>query len=112
MLVYRLLAPTTVENLSVFFFFFWPRCAACGDLGIKLASLAMKVWSPNHWTAGEFPVSPVICYFVVISPLSLSAFKVSFLRYSVSLWCRFCQASWSRGLVSFTTFGTFSDALS
>lgn len=72
-LVYQSLAPAIVQNSSVGLFF-WPRCAACGDLGIKLASLAMKVWSPNHWTAGEFPVSPVICYFVVISPLSLECF--------------------------------------
>ena len=41
-----------------FFFFFLPRCMACGTLvprpGIEPAPLAVKAWSPNHWTAREF----------------------------------------------------------
>lgn len=66
-LVYHLLAPSIVK-IQVSVFFFWPRCAACRDLGIdELVPLAMKVWSPNHWTARGFPVSPVFSYFVVIS---------------------------------------------
>ena len=32
----------------------------CGILfphsGIKLAPLAVKAWSPNHWTAEKFPI--------------------------------------------------------
>lgn len=65
-LVCQSLAPSIVK-IQVSVFFFWPRCAACRDLGIELAPLAMKVWSPNHWTAWEFLVSPVFSYFVVIS---------------------------------------------
>ena len=38
--------------------------AACGILvswpGMELGSLAMKVWSPNHWTNREFPINPSI----------------------------------------------------
>ena len=41
-----------------FFFFFWPHHVACGMLvtqpGIEPGPLAVKVWSPNHWTAREF----------------------------------------------------------
>ena len=40
---------------------FWPRQAACGILvhwpGIKPAPPAVEAWSPNHWTAREFPLS-------------------------------------------------------
>ena len=43
-----------------FFFFASPRhCAACGILvpqrGTEAGPSAVKVWSPNHWTAREFP---------------------------------------------------------
>ena len=42
-----------------FTFFFWPHRAACGVLdprpGIEPWPLAVKAWSPNHRTAGEFP---------------------------------------------------------
>ena len=35
--------------------YFWPCCAACRvlvpQLGIEPAALAVKAWSPNHWTA-------------------------------------------------------------
>ena len=41
------------------FFFFWPRQVACGILvlqpGIEPMPSAVKVQSPNHWTAREFP---------------------------------------------------------
>ena len=34
--------------------YFWPCCAACRvlvpQLGIEPAALAVKAWSPNHWT--------------------------------------------------------------
>ena len=36
----------------------WLSCVACGILvpppGIKPGPLAIKAWSPNHWTAREF----------------------------------------------------------
>ena len=42
-----------------FFFFFWLCLEACGILvpwpGIEPAPSAVEVWSPNHWTAREFP---------------------------------------------------------
>ena len=38
---------------------FWTRYSACGISvtrpGIEPGSSAVKVWSPNHWTTGEFP---------------------------------------------------------
>ena len=41
------------------FFFFWPRCAACGILvpqpGIEPVPPAVEVWSPDHWTTREVP---------------------------------------------------------
>ena len=44
-----------------FFFFFWLRWKAWEILvpwlGIKSRSLAVRAWSPNHWTAREFPRS-------------------------------------------------------
>ena len=46
---------------SMFFVLFFPHCVVCGILvprpGIKLKPLAVKAWSPNHWTAREFPGS-------------------------------------------------------
>ena len=43
-----------------FFLFFLACCTACGSLvpqlGVEPTSLAVKVWSPNHWTIREFPV--------------------------------------------------------
>ena len=42
-------------------FFFWQCHTACGILvcrpGIKPEHPAVEVWSPNHWTARDFPVS-------------------------------------------------------
>lgn len=39
--------------------FFDVYCAACGILvcqpGIKLMSIALGAWSPNHWTSREVP---------------------------------------------------------
>ena len=44
---------------GTFFFFFQPCRVACRILvswpGIKLASPTVEIWSPNHWTAREFP---------------------------------------------------------
>ena len=47
--------------MYTFFFLFFgcAVCAACGILvpqpGIKPVPCAVKAWSPNHWTAREFP---------------------------------------------------------
>ena len=41
-------------------FCFWPHRVACGILvpspGIEPGPPAVETWSPNHWTAREFPV--------------------------------------------------------
>ena len=48
----------------VTFFFFWLQCTACKILvpwpGIKPGSTAVKVPSPNHWTAREVAVSFIL----------------------------------------------------
>ena len=40
-------------------FLFWLCCVVCGILdpqpGIEHRPLAVKAWSPNHWTTREFP---------------------------------------------------------
>ena len=45
--------------IYLFILFFWPCHTACGILvprpGIEPRPSAVKVWSPNHWTAREFP---------------------------------------------------------
>ena len=42
------------------FFSFWPCHTACGILGpqsgIEPVLPAVEGWSPNHWSAGEFPI--------------------------------------------------------
>ena len=54
-----LIPPSMGDVLSLFFFSFWPLCAACGILvlrsGIEPESVALKVPRPNPWPAGEFP---------------------------------------------------------
>ena len=53
----------TIISLSTtaifFFFFFWLPRTAWGDLSSLTRdwtqAMAVKVWSPNHWTAREFP---------------------------------------------------------
>ena len=51
--------PSPAESEAAFFFFFWPRRAACGILvpqpGIKPAPPAVEAQSLNHWTAREVP---------------------------------------------------------
>ena len=43
----------------IFIFIFWPCRVAYGTLtpqwGIELGPSAVRAWSPNHWTAREFP---------------------------------------------------------
>ena len=45
-------------------FFFWQSRAACGILvpqpGIEPGSPQWKLPSPNHWTAREFPLDPIM----------------------------------------------------
>ena len=54
-----LIPPSMGDVLSLFFFSFWPLCAACGILvlrsGIEPESVALKVPRPNPWPAGDFP---------------------------------------------------------
>ena len=44
-------------------FFFWPYCTACRILvpqpGIEPGPSAVKVWSPNHWTARNSFLPPL-----------------------------------------------------
>ena len=46
---------------------FWLRHRACGILapqpGIEPRPSAVKVWSPNHWTARKFPSKLLLCLF-------------------------------------------------
>ena len=46
--------------MYVSIYLFWPRCTACGILvpqpGIEPRPLAVRVRSPNYWTAREFPI--------------------------------------------------------
>ena len=45
-------------------FFFWPCRAACGISvfwpGIKPGPMAVKSWSPKHWTARKFPKNTLL----------------------------------------------------
>ena len=49
------------QLLSTVIFFFGPHHSACRILAlrpvIKPGPLAVKAWSPNHWTARESPLS-------------------------------------------------------
>ena len=48
----------------LFFIYFWPHLTACGILvpqpGIERRPLAVKAWSPNHWTFREFPETNIL----------------------------------------------------
>ena len=89
------------------FFFFWPHCVACGILvsqpGIKSGALAVRVLSPNHWTAREFPLLHFFSFFlsfffffwlcwVFVAAHRLSLVVVSG-GYS-SLWCADFSLQW------------------
>ena len=58
----------------VFINFFWPYHMACRVLvpqpRIEPGPSAKKVWSPNHWTAREFPSTPVVEE-TILSPLCI-----------------------------------------
>ena len=47
-----------VKNIYVYIFLIRMHCVDCGILvpwpGIELSPLAVKAWSPNHWTVREF----------------------------------------------------------
>ena len=47
-----------LDSSLFFFFLFWPHLKAYGILvpqpGIEPGLLAVKAWSPNHWTARAF----------------------------------------------------------
>ena len=51
-----------------FLLLFWLRPAACGILvpqpGTEPRPTAVKVQSPNDWTARKFPLSPYIHHFI------------------------------------------------
>ena len=68
---------TTLLISSSSFFFFLPHLKAWGILvlprEIKARLSAMEAWSPNHWTAREFPL--LISNSIKISPLHL-LFKI------------------------------------
>ena len=52
------LVSRTVRNkFMLFYFIFWPCCLLdlVLHLGTEPTPLAVKVWSPNHWTTREFP---------------------------------------------------------
>ena len=55
-------ARSKIRDLFLFYFLkiFWPYSMACGIFvppppGIEPMPLALEAWSPNHWTAREFP---------------------------------------------------------
>ena len=69
----------------VYFFFLWRHHSACGILvpwpGIELAPLAVKPWSPNHWTVREFPELStlklwILCYGILSQFKSRSLIKI------------------------------------
>ena len=49
----------TKDILFCFALLFWPRLTACGILvlhpGFKPCLLAVREWSRNYWTVGQFP---------------------------------------------------------
>ena len=78
----------------LFYFIFWPRCAACGIIvprpGIEPGPSAVKARSPNHWTPGEFLKHPhfilfflaLFSFFFFLAGLGLHCYAWAFL----SLW--------------------------
>ena len=48
-----------ITTMVLYFFIFWLHCTACRILvpqpGIEPVPLAVEMWTPNHWTTGEFP---------------------------------------------------------
>ena len=51
-------------------FSFWLHLEACGILvpqpGIEPVFPAVQVWSPNHWTAREFPEIYIYIFHIVL----------------------------------------------
>ena len=87
-----------LESLTFFFFsfsvvlFFWPCHVACGILvpqpGIELMSPAVEAWSPNHWTAREFPGKPYVLSAAFCSSWNLSILKglLKFVVLTTDFW--------------------------
>ena len=81
---------TRGELLS--FFFFWPRCAACGILvprpGTEPRPTAVKVWSPNHWTTREsplfLPLSQIFCCYCRVVGVSYVFWIYMICKYFLS----------------------------
>ena len=84
--VEHLLVFTGYLNLFIFkiFFIFWLHHAACGILvprpGIEPGPPAVEAWSPNHWTAREFPKLSEFLLLRVIyfHPMPIFFFLVNF----------------------------------
>ena len=64
------------------YFFFWPRCTACGILvprtGIEHVPPALEAWSLNHWTTREVPLlfkKILLLLFLYVLSFWCSAFK-------------------------------------
>ena len=76
--VFKMRWPFFKKNIFFFFFnynlgcfhfilfYFLAYCMSCGNLvpqpEIEPGPSAVRVWSPNHWTAREFPRWPCICH--------------------------------------------------
>ena len=66
--------------------FFWPCLAACRILvlwsGIEPRPLAVKLWSPNHWIAREFPTIIIyiylLCMYSIYFKICLCEFQSPF----------------------------------
>ena len=63
-------------GVSLLLLLFWPR--GMRDLssrpGIEPVPPAVEAWSPNHWSAREFPVWSFVCLFVLFCFLFLLLF--------------------------------------
>ena len=85
-LLYIFSGEMSVQDLCQFliFFFFWPRRGTRGILvpraGLEPGPSAVKVQSPNHWTARKFlPVFKLDCLVFLLSCRTLRVLDVSLL---------------------------------
>ena len=75
-----------LDTYLSFFLLFWLCHAACGILapqpGTEPRPTAVKVKSPNHWTARKFPLSPSIheCIDSLRQPCEVCAFTLAISR--------------------------------
>ena len=85
---------TQLQPLSISFFCFWPHCAACRilvlRLGIKPMPPALWAWSLIPWTAREFPqylvlsIHPLIYIYTYIYIYIFEYFKADFRQQVIS----------------------------